>query len=55
MSEEVGILIDSNPELLGTMPVEYPKRFLAIVTDALAATDHHHTRTQVPRYLLRSS
>jgi AcrR family transcriptional regulator len=48
MSEEIGILIDSNPELLGTMPVEYPKRFLAIVTDALAATDDHPTRTEVP-------
>ncbi|WP_329045645.1 TetR/AcrR family transcriptional regulator [Amycolatopsis sp. NBC_01488] len=48
MAEEIGILIDSNPELLGTMPVEYPKRFLAIVTDALAATDDHPTRIQVP-------
>jgi AcrR family transcriptional regulator len=47
MAEEIGILIDSNPELLGTMPIEYPKRFLAIVTDALAATDHP-IRTQVP-------
>jgi hypothetical protein len=33
------MLIDSNPELLGTMQVEYPKRFLAIVTDALTSTD----------------
>jgi AcrR family transcriptional regulator len=48
MAEEIGILIDSNPELLGTMPVEYPKRFLAIVTDALAATGDHPTRIRVP-------
>jgi AcrR family transcriptional regulator len=38
LSEEIGVLIDANPELLGTMPVEYPNRFLAIVTDALSAT-----------------
>jgi AcrR family transcriptional regulator len=37
MTAEIGALIDSNPELLGTMPVEYPKQFLAIVTDALTA------------------
>jgi AcrR family transcriptional regulator len=48
LAEEISMLIDSNPELLGTMPVEYPKRFLAIVTDALAATDDRPTRTQVP-------
>jgi AcrR family transcriptional regulator len=47
MAEEIGALIDSNPELLGTMPVEYPKRFLAIVVDALAADDRP-ARTRVP-------
>lgn len=36
MAQEIDTLIDSNPDLLGTMPVEYPKRFLAIVTDAVA-------------------
>lgn len=47
MAEEIGVLLDSNPELLGAMPVEYPKRFLAIVTDALA-DDDHPTWTRVP-------
>jgi AcrR family transcriptional regulator len=36
MAQEIGVLIDANPELLGTMPVEYPKRFLAMVVDALS-------------------
>ncbi|MCP2168909.1 TetR/AcrR family transcriptional regulator [Goodfellowiella coeruleoviolacea] len=49
MAAEIGTLIDSNPELLGTMPVEYPKRFLAIVTHALAAADDDHpSRTRIP-------
>lgn len=48
MAEEIGVLIDSNPELLGTMPVEYSKRFLEIVADALAATDDRPTCIQVP-------
>ena len=48
MAQEIGILIDSNPDLLDTMPVEYPKRFLAIVTDALAAAADTPTQTQVP-------
>ncbi|MTD57964.1 TetR family transcriptional regulator [Amycolatopsis sp. RM579] len=43
MSEEIGILIDSNPELLDAMPVEYPKRFLRIVVAALAADASGHT------------
>lgn len=47
MAEEIGVLLDSHPDLLGTMPVEYPKRFLAIVADALAAT-RDPTRTRVP-------
>lgn len=48
ISEEIGALIDSNPELLGTMPVEYPTQFLAIVTEALAAADDRATRTGIP-------
>lgn len=35
------------PELLGTMPVEYPKRFLTIVTAALADQPTRAV-TQVP-------
>lgn len=37
VAAEIDALIDSNPELLGTMPAEYPKQFLAIVTEALTA------------------
>lgn len=48
MAEEIGVLIDSNPELLGTMPVEYPKRFLAIVADTLATTNDRPARTRIP-------
>jgi AcrR family transcriptional regulator len=57
MAQEIGVLIDSNPELLGTMPVEYPKLFLAIVTDALAA-DGRPTRVSpadVARTLLSTA
>ncbi|MFC5230515.1 TetR/AcrR family transcriptional regulator [Pseudonocardia zijingensis] len=46
MADEIGVLIDSNPELLGAMPVEYPERFLAIVTEAIAADGDG--RTHVP-------
>ncbi|WP_336158258.1 TetR/AcrR family transcriptional regulator [Amycolatopsis sp. VC5-11] len=35
MAAEIGVLIDSNPDLLGTMPAEYPKRFRALVIDAI--------------------
>ncbi|WP_406642032.1 TetR/AcrR family transcriptional regulator [Amycolatopsis sp. WGS_07] len=37
MAAEIGVLIDSNPDLLGTMPADYPKRFRALVIDALDA------------------
>ena len=35
MAAEIGVLIDSNPDLLGTMPTEYPKRFRALVIEAI--------------------
>ncbi|WP_134727814.1 TetR/AcrR family transcriptional regulator [Amycolatopsis nivea] len=35
MAAEIGVLIDSNPELLGTMPAEYPTRFRALVIEAV--------------------
>ncbi|MFD2472522.1 TetR/AcrR family transcriptional regulator [Amycolatopsis silviterrae] len=35
MAAEIGVLIDSHPDLLGTMPADYPKRFRALVIDAL--------------------
>ncbi|UKD54826.1 TetR/AcrR family transcriptional regulator [Amycolatopsis sp. FU40] len=35
MAAEIGVLIDSNPDLLGTMPTEYPKRFRTLVVEAI--------------------
>ncbi|GAA1032116.1 MULTISPECIES: TetR/AcrR family transcriptional regulator [Amycolatopsis] len=35
MAAEIGVLIDSNPELLGAMPAEYPKLFRALVIEAI--------------------
>lgn len=35
MAAEIGLLIDANPDLLGTMPAEYPKRFRALVVEAI--------------------
>jgi AcrR family transcriptional regulator len=40
MAEEIGVLIDSNPDLLDTMPVEYPRRFLTLVADAVQGHAH---------------
>lgn len=35
LAAEIGVLIDSNPDLLGTMPAEYPKQFRALVVEAI--------------------
>ena len=45
LAAEIDVLIDANPGLLGTMPVEYSRRFLATVTETLTAVEHRHTRT----------
>jgi AcrR family transcriptional regulator len=37
MAKEVAVLMETNPELLGPIVVEYPKRFLEMVTGAIAA------------------
>jgi AcrR family transcriptional regulator len=37
MSKDFAALIESNPDLLGSVSTEYPKRFAKIVTDALTA------------------
>ncbi|HVV12443.1 TetR/AcrR family transcriptional regulator [Amycolatopsis sp.] len=37
MAKEVAVLIETNPELLGPVVADYPKRFLEIVTAAVAA------------------
>jgi AcrR family transcriptional regulator len=37
MAKEVAILMETNPELLGPIVTDYPKRFIEMVTDAVAA------------------
>jgi N-hydroxyarylamine O-acetyltransferase len=37
MTKDVGILIETNPDLLGPISTEYPMRFAKMVTDALTA------------------
>ena len=37
MAQEVAVLRETNPELLGPAITEYPRRFLEMVTDAIAA------------------
>ncbi|BCJ37015.1 TetR family transcriptional regulator [Actinocatenispora thailandica] len=47
MAQEIGGLMDANPGLLGTMPVEYPKRFLAMLVDALSRAGERPARTRI--------
>jgi AcrR family transcriptional regulator len=37
MAKEVAVLMETNPELLGSIVIDYPKRFVDMVTDAIAA------------------
>lgn len=37
MAHDVAVLTETNPEVLGPVVTDYPKRFLAMVTSALAA------------------
>ncbi len=37
MAKEVAILMETNPELLGSIVIDYPKRFVDMVTAAIAA------------------
>jgi AcrR family transcriptional regulator len=37
MAREVAILMETNPELLGSIVIDYPKRFAEMVTEAVAA------------------
>jgi AcrR family transcriptional regulator len=37
MAKEVAVLMETNPELLGAVVTDYPKRFLEMVTGAVAA------------------
>lgn len=40
MAREIGALIDGNPDLLGSLVVDYPRMFAEMVTAALAAGAH---------------
>ncbi|WP_020661925.1 TetR/AcrR family transcriptional regulator [Amycolatopsis benzoatilytica] len=35
MSAEIDVLVDANPDLLGDLPAEYPRRFRDIVAEAI--------------------
>jgi AcrR family transcriptional regulator len=37
MAKDVAMLMETNPELLGPIVTDYPKRFIEMVTDAVAA------------------
>jgi len=37
LTTDVALLIETNPDLLGPLVTDYPKRFAAMVTDAIAA------------------
>ncbi len=37
MAKEIPVLIETNPELLGSIATDYPARFAEMITDALAA------------------
>ncbi len=37
MAKDVPVLVETNPGLLGQIATEYPRRFAAMITDALAA------------------
>jgi AcrR family transcriptional regulator len=59
LAREIGVLIDANPGLLGTMPVDYPRRFLAMVVDALSGDESpgrgRITPTDVARTLVSTA
>ncbi|MBU2662581.1 TetR/AcrR family transcriptional regulator [Actinoplanes bogorensis] len=49
MAREVAVLMETNPELLGTVMGDYPRRFRELVTDAIAAaTPRPGTGTSTP-------
>lgn len=58
MAKDIAILIDSNPDLLGPIPTEYPVRFAKMVTDALTAdvpADRAAVASDVARTLLSTA
>jgi hypothetical protein len=58
MTKDVVILIENNPDLLGPISTEYPRRFAKMVTDALAAdtsADRAGVAIDVARTLLSTA
>jgi AcrR family transcriptional regulator len=58
MAKEVTVLIATNPELLGPVVTDYPKRFAELVTDAVVAdlpSGHEGTAEEVARTLLSTA
>lgn len=55
LAQDVAVVIESNPDLLGPLVAAYPGRFAALVTDALAAAiaaEHGNMAHDVARALL---
>jgi AcrR family transcriptional regulator len=57
MTTDVAVLIDTNPTLLGSIVTDYPRRFVEMVTDALAAglPSHRKGRARDIAETLRST
>jgi AcrR family transcriptional regulator len=58
MSRDVGLLIDDNPELLGSISTDYPVRFAKMVADAIAAqasADRQGTAADIAQTLLSTA
>lgn len=49
MAGEVAVLMETNPELLGSLVAEYPRRFLEMVTDAVGSADVARTLISTAR------
>jgi len=58
ITQDIAILIENNPDLLGRMAAEYPVRFAKLVTDALtagAAADRAGVARDVAQTLLSTA
>ena len=52
LAREVAVLMETNPELLGPVVADYPGRFAALVTEAIAAGSPSGTAEDVARTML---
>jgi AcrR family transcriptional regulator len=55
MTKDVAVLTETNPELLGPIVSDYPKRFAEMVTDAIAANRDVRVAQDVARTLLSTA